>query len=214
MIVIVSMGLNMSIQNYEFTHHTEIPISLLKELVRLDSASGKLYWKPRTADKFKSGGWNPPQISCKIWNTKNAGEEAFSVLSTGYFHGSLFDIKIRAHIVVYALYHNKWPEQTIDHIDGDRLNNRPINLRDVKHSHNIQNQTKPLPNNKLGVRGVVKTPSGRYTSQMRAEKVIYNLGTYDSVEEAKQAYLSAKAKYQNCPVTKEHCKHGLEITNG
>jgi hypothetical protein len=47
-----------------------------------------------------------------------------------------------AHRVAWALYHNKWPEHTIDHINRDGTDNRIINLRDVPQVVNNNNKAK------------------------------------------------------------------------
>ena len=47
-----------------------------------------------------------------------------------------------AHRVAWALHYNKWPEQTIDHINRDGTDNRIVNLRDVTQSVNNKNKSK------------------------------------------------------------------------
>lgn len=191
----------------KYDSHRTIPIDVLSDLLALDADSGKLFWKTRPIEYFTSN-WNTAETQCRIWNTRYAGKEAFTTKSIGYFHGSLFDMKIRAHVVVFALYNGHWPENTVDHINGNRLDNRPTNLRDVAHSHNIQNQHRCLPRSKTGVRGVFQAPSGRFVAQIRAEGIVYHLGTFDSVTLAEAAYLEAKLRYHNCPATPEHCSQG------
>lgn len=48
-------------------------------------------------------------------------------------------IQIPAHILVYKYFINKEIKYEIDHIDGNRFNNHYTNLRDVKHSENMNN---------------------------------------------------------------------------
>lgn len=47
-----------------------------------------------------------------------------------------------AHRIAWALYYNKWPEHTIDHINRDGTDNRIENLRDVPQHVNNQNRPK------------------------------------------------------------------------
>lgn len=49
---------------------------------------------------------------------------------------------IKLHRVAWFLYYGKWPEKCIDHINGDRSDNRIENLRDVSHSENSLNKDK------------------------------------------------------------------------
>ena len=46
-----------------------------------------------------------------------------------------------AHRLVFLLINNRFPYNQIDHIDHDRLNNHPDNLRDVTSSQNQRNRT-------------------------------------------------------------------------
>ena len=46
------------------------------------------------------------------------------------------------HRVAWALYYNKWPEHTIDHINRDGTDNRIDNLRDVSQQVNNNNKSK------------------------------------------------------------------------
>lgn len=45
-----------------------------------------------------------------------------------------------AHRVAFALFHGRWPDNEIDHRDGDGGNNRPDNLRDATHRENQRNR--------------------------------------------------------------------------
>ena len=57
--------------------------------------------------------------------------------------------------IVWALCNNELPSQTVDHINGDRLDNRIENLRDVSQSDNMLNWMLPWePNKKTGIVGV------------------------------------------------------------
>lgn len=76
--------------------------------------------------------------------------------------------------------------KVIDHIDGNKLNNRKYNLRHVTHSLNCLNK-KIQKNNSTGKKGVSKITKGnqiRYSASMIYEKRKYYLGVYDNFEEA------------------------------
>lgn len=62
----------------------------------------------------------------------------------------------KAHRLAWLLTFGEWPKDEIDHIDGDRSNNRLGNLRDVPHRVNQMNQKRH--------RGVAHTPVLRVTS--------------------------------------------------
>ena len=59
--------------------------------------------------------------------------------------------------IVWALCYDRLPTLTIDHINGDRLDNRIENLREVTMSDNLLNMLLPWkPNKVTGVPGVEK----------------------------------------------------------
>ena len=81
----------------------------------------------------------------------------------------------------------------VDHIDGDKLNNRLSNLRICTHSENMRNR-KTASSNVSGLKGVEITKSGTFRATIRANKVIYRLGTFATAEEAHAAYCEASAE--------------------
>lgn len=90
--------------------------------------------------------------------------------------------------------HGKWPIGVIDHMNGVRSDNRLSNLRDVSISYNTHNSKKVHRNNKLGILGVNKRPTGRYQASITVGKKKKFLGTFETAHEAGEAYLKAKAE--------------------
>jgi hypothetical protein len=94
-----------------------------------------------------------------IVNRRTGRRRQGSRLSTGYiamsfvFKGRCYCAKIQR--IVWALCYDQLPTQTIDHINGDRLDNRIENLRVVSQSDNNLNTLLPWePNNAAGVAGI------------------------------------------------------------
>lgn len=84
----------------------------------------------------------------------------------------------------------------VDHINGDRLDNRRSNLRVVTHAANLWNSVFPL--GQSGFRGVCLTRNGkRWRAQIRHNGRELHLGTFDSPCEAASAYDAAVAKYRD-----------------
>lgn len=77
-------------------------------------------------------------------------------------------------------------KQHIDHIDGNRSNNELSNLRIVTQQQNNWNQTTAKGYCKIG---------NKFRAKIRINKKDIYLGCFDTEEEAKQAYLSAKSVY-------------------
>jgi len=80
---------------------------------------------------------------------------------------------------------NNTPEHLVtDHINGDGLDNRKINLRSVDKSTNQRNCALSVVNTS-GYQGIYQRPSGRWAAVVRrGVNETINLGTFDTAEEA------------------------------
>jgi len=105
-----------------------------------------------------------------------------------------------AHRLAWLWMTGKWPENEIDHIDGNGINNRWVNLRDVTHLVNQQNRHTAHKQSRLGVLGVVKA-GNRYVAHINHHGRSYHLGQFSTAEEAHAAYLEAKRKlHDGCTI--------------
>lgn len=85
--------------------------------------------------------------------------------------------------------------ESVDHIDGDGLNNRRSNLRLCTHSTNAMN-SKQRSDNKSGYKGVCfHKLSGLWRSYIRVNKKQRSLGYYKTPEQAHEAYKRAAVEY-------------------
>ena len=83
----------------------------------------------------------------------------------------------------------------VDHIDGNRLDNRKKNLRKATRMQNVQNTPKRR-NCKTNYKGVEKLSKGsRWRARITVEKQTINLGTYATEQEAAMAYDMAAMRY-------------------
>lgn len=80
-------------------------------------------------------------------------------------------INVYLHRAVWAVCYGRWPERTIDHIDGDPTNNRIGNLREVSQSENGCNTLHQWrPNKVTGVPGVYKMRNGGFNTKIRGKE--------------------------------------------
>jgi len=98
------------------------------------------------------------------------------------------------HRLAFLYMTGMWPKQGVDHIDGSRSNNAWKNLRAADGYVNAQNQRKPQKGNKSGFLGV-----SAHRSKFRAFIRVnggapMRIGTFDTPEEAHQAYVEAKRR--------------------
>ena len=82
----------------------------------------------------------------------------------------------------------------VDHINGDKLDNRRTNLRVCTHRQNSFNSG-VSKNNKLGVKGVSLTPHGRYRARIMVNRKEIRLGNFEKIEDAIIARKKAERKY-------------------
>ena len=139
----------------------------LHERLILDPETGILTWRPRPV----SAGW------VVSWNLKYADRVAGSLKQDdGYVRVRLDGIGVYAQRIVWAMTHGYWPEFLIDHIDTDRGNNRPNNLRPSDYHHNGLNRA--------GSVGVYPSSPGRFYAAIRVNNHLKRIGTFNSYAEA------------------------------
>lgn len=161
---------------------------LLGQLLRYDRETGKLFWRERDVGWFASLG------SCKSWNTRYANQEALTTIYGNYRRGAVLGHSITAHRAAFVMAFGRWPSDQVDHIDGDFLNNRPENLRDVSAQENQRNATRRV-DNKSGVPGVSqRTASGKYTAMIKDKGRTIYLGTFAKFEDAVAARKAAESR--------------------
>ena len=167
---------------------------LLRKLLRYEPATGKLYWRERTPDMFVDGKY-AAERSCKAWNSKFVDKEAFTASRNGYLHGAIFDRLYSAHRVIWAISYCKWPSNQIDHINGDRSDNRIKNLRSVSHAENTRNR-RTSEVNTTGVMGVYWYKSRKkWYARIMFDGKNKHLGYFSNKADAIAARKAAEAKY-------------------
>lgn len=99
----------------------------------------------------------------------------------------------KAHRLAWLLTHGEFSDGDIDHINGDELDNRLVNLRSVTHKENMRNQ-RLRSTNKSGACGVfLNKPTGKWQAQITVDGGKKHLGLFASFEDAVAARKSADA---------------------
>jgi len=160
----------------------------LKKLFRFDDETGQLFWLPRGREMFED------ERQYKIWNTRFANCEAMTADNgRGYRVGTINRKNYLAHRVIWALTHGEWPPEEVDHINGNRKDNRLCNLRAISVAENRRNQKIPR-NNKTGVIGLCKS-RGKYLATIRIDRRNIFLGRFDRMEDAIAARKTAESRF-------------------
>ena len=110
--------------------------------------------------------------------------------------GGYHVIRIKGHdmyvhrVAIYLTY-GVWPE-AVDHVNGNKLDNRISNLRIATRQENLFN-SRCRSDSKSGVKGVNRHGKG-WRAKIKRDGILYSLGTYPTIEEASDAYKRAAAK--------------------
>ena len=125
--------------------------------------------------------------------------------ASGYIRIGIRGWNYAAHQLAWAIHYGKWPDMQIDHIDGDRSNNRKSNMRLVTNAENAQNR-KPAANSKSGIVGVTwSKASGGWQAKITLNGAEKNLGTYSTKEAAAARYAEEKRRlHKISPITCAH----------
>ncbi len=143
-----------------------------------------------------------PETGALTWKQSRgkatAGAPAGCADHRGYQVVGLLGKRHYAHRLAILLATGEWPSAVVDHINGDRADNRLCNLRVVPVLLNAQNRHVPAARSKTQLLGVRKFGK-RYRSAIHFAGRQVHLGTFDTPEQAYEAYLVAKRKnHEGC----------------
>jgi len=160
----------------------------LRKLLRYDGDTGRLFWLPRDSSEPRSA-W---------WQSMYADKEALTSLSDGYRCGIIKGKTYKAHRVIWAMHFGYWPDGgwEIDHIDGNRTNNRLPNLRLVTRADNCRNRARGA-RNKSGHVGVAWSPrhNSWYAHIGIGNRKTKTLGYFKSIDDAVHARKAAEIQF-------------------
>lgn len=131
-----------------------------------------------------------------------SGSEAGGVSEKGYRKVRIGGKKFRSHRLVWLMKHDSWPNEEIDHINGDRLDNRIENLRDVSR-HENQKNTKRFENNKSGFTGIYWVAKNSvWRASISEGKKLVHLGHFKCLAQAVRVRKEAERR------NNYHANHG------
>lgn len=176
---------------------------VLRQLLDYDPETGALTWRSRADGFFPVTRYRTRAELAHRWNVIYAGKPALQTFTNGYLGGRLFTENVRAHRVAWKIFHGTDPQGQIDHINGDKLDNRIANLRVVDAGGNARNR--PLrSDNKSGVNGVF-AHSGKWRAGIRFNGRYTYLGTFETFSDAVSSRRAAELALGF------HANHGREV---
>ena len=153
-------------------------IQKMQDCISYDPESGVMTWKKVLSNRAKLGGICGGNIDSK-----------------GYGRVCFDGKQYRAHRVAWALFYGQEPDQQIDHINGNRLDNRIANLRLASNAENSRN-CRLSKNNTSGVTGVCyHSRAKKWFAQIMFNRKNHFLGLHDTKEKAIEARKKAETQY-------------------
>lgn len=163
---------------------TSIALDQFKPFVSYDPDTGRMLWIAR-----------PLRVDGKPNNRVRVGDDVgWEDRSTGYRKVQLGGVGTYAHRLAFYLATGELSE-TVDHVNGDRTDNRLVNLRAAKFSENARNMA-VRSDNKSGHPGVSWCRKSRlWYAYIALDGRSYSLGRYARIEDAVSARRAAEKRY-------------------
>ena len=159
--------------------------SELQEVLNYNPDTGIFTWKIKTCKKICVG--------------KIAGH----IASNGYINLSIKKKSYLAHRLAWLYVNGNFTKHTIDHINGNKKDNRIVNLREATKSENSWNRKMQIDNTS-GIKGVYWfSERNKWVARISVNKQNIFLGTFINLKLAENAVIEARNKYHG-----EFSNHG------
>lgn len=125
---------------------------------------------------------------------KMRGKLAGTINERGYVKVSVADKRYGVHQIVFAM-HNGYIPENIDHINGNKSDNRIENLRPATKAQNGYNRKLP-PNNTSGAKNVsYRADTNKWRVDVRVDGKSHCFGSYEDFDLAELVAIEARNKY-------------------
>ena len=149
-----------------------------------------------TVDEIRERLCYDPETGIVTWRKSyfpsRIGKIVGSLSAAGYFVANVGGRPVGLHRLIWVCVHGRWPREEIDHINGNRADNRLSNLREATRAQNAANFGSM---NGHPVRGATFCRrASKWQAQIRIKNKNTYLGLFDTEDEARAAYLSKAAE--------------------
>lgn len=162
----------------------------LRSLLSYDAETGELIWRHRPRDMFRD---NDKRI-CGTWNARYAGTVANSIGTGGYVRVNILGTRYLGHRVIWMMVHGEWPDE-IDHINGNRSDNRLCNIRNVSRQENLRNLAKRSDNSSGHVGVHLNKKNGKWSAYVGIDGKQVHLGFFENLDDAIAVRAKASKAY-------------------
>lgn len=165
----------------------------LLDLLSYCPITGLLHWRRRPLSAF------PSERIANSWNSRYAFTRAFTAIDRkGYNVGAINNVNYRASRVIYKMVHGIEPDQ-VDHEDGNTLNNRSSNLRNVTGQMNQKNMKTPVTNTSGHIGVCWDKARNKWESKIKCGGKTIHLGRFINFDDAVAARKAAEKQYNFHP---------------
>ena len=153
-----------------------------------------------TQEQLKKQLHYDPETGVFTWLVSNqgrcqAGKVAGAPHAKGYRQLQVAGMNNLEHRLVWLYVHGYFPGAGVDHINGDRADNRLANLRLATNSENQQNLPAAGRGGSSGRLGVsLDGRTQKWRAYITVDKVRWDIGRFSTKEAASEAYRTAKAQ--------------------
>lgn len=133
-------------------------------------------------------------------NAAQRGKQAGTKHVDGRIYIGVGGKRYLAHRLAWMYVNRSFPNECVDHINGDNSDNRICNLREASHAQNMQNHRKARSDSNSKLIGAMPH-QGKWRSDIVLHGRKTYLGVFDTKEDAHEAYVNAKRKlHQFCTI--------------
>lgn len=151
----------------------------LRELLDYDPMTGTFTWRRQA--HVKDG----PTLGVR---NRWAGQVAGATTIQGYRIINVDGERLRACRLAWLYMTGNWPVEHVDHINGNSLDDKWINLRECTRSENMSNAKLLRLNNTSGARGVDWNKRlGKWHARVKFEGQLHHCGYFDNFDDAVKA---------------------------
>lgn len=120
-------------------------------------------------------------------NGREAGSARTSHSGKRYCHIKVDGVPLKRSHIIFLFAYGHWPDDQIDHINGDSMDDRIVNLRAATATQNAWNHKRRAKASSCPM-GVRRLESGRFQARIACNKKTVHLGTFATEHDAAQAY--------------------------